>query len=140
MIGENNIDSLEIEIEPHALEFLKKTGDVFVITDVQNPQYSYYKVKGYDSNLKIKFEEFVEICKGYSEAQTDMNNPTVEFVVNIFNVNSPSSVMPSNLGFYVAKSGFPTVIDWLKTLKTDEIPDCESGQRKTFYLYRIQTL
>ncbi len=46
MMGENNMDSLEIEIDSHALEFLKKSGDVFVLTDVQNPQYSYYKIKG----------------------------------------------------------------------------------------------
>ncbi|MGA2681315.1 MAG: hypothetical protein ABSF44_05880 [Candidatus Bathyarchaeia archaeon] len=139
MMGENNADSLEIEVHPQALEFLKKSGDVFVLTDVQNPQYSYYRIKDYDSNLKVKFEEFVEICKGYPESQTDVNNPTAEFVVTVFNVNSPSKTMPSNLAFYVSKSGFPSVDDWLKTLKADEIPDCESGYRKTFYLYRIQT-
>jgi len=133
------MDSLEIEIDPHALEFLKKSGDVFVLTDVQNPQYTYYRVKGYDANLKIKFEEFVEFCKGYPEDQNDPNNPSAEFVVTVFNVNSPSNTMPSNLGFYVTKSGFPTVSEWLKTLNQDEIPDCESGQRKTFYLYHIQT-
>jgi hypothetical protein len=96
-------------------------------------------VKGYDANLKIKFEEFVEFCKGYPEDQNDPNNPSAEFVVTVFNVNSPSNTMPSNLGFYVTKSGFPTVSEWLKTLNQDEIPDCESGQRKTFYLYHIQT-
>lgn len=133
------MDSLEIEIDPHALEFLKKSGDVFVLTDVQNPQYTYYRVKGYDANLKIKFEEFVEFCKGYPEDQNDPNNPSAEFVVTVFNVNSPTNTMPSNLGFYVTKSGFPTVSEWLKTLNQDEVPDCESGQRKTFYLYHIQT-
>jgi len=138
-MGENNLESLEIEIDPHALEFLKKSGDVFVLTDVQNPQYSYYRIKGYVGNLKIKFEEFVELCKGCPEGQTETNSPTAEFVVTVFNVNSPSNTLPSNLGFYVAKSGFPTVDEWLKTLKTDEIPNCESGYRKTFYLYRIQT-
>ncbi len=74
-MSESNFESLEIEVDPHALEFLKKSGDVFVLTDVQNPQYSYYRVKGYDANLKIKFEEFVELCKGYPEGQTDPNNP-----------------------------------------------------------------
>ncbi|HKM60129.1 MAG TPA: hypothetical protein VJY36_04575 [Candidatus Bathyarchaeia archaeon] len=138
-MSESGMDSLEIEIDPHALEFLKKSGDVFVLTDVQNPQYTYYRVKGYDANLKIKFEEFVEFCKGYPEDQNDPNNPSAEFVVTVFNVNSPSNTMPSNLGFYVTKSGFPTVSEWLKTLNQDEIPDCESGQRKTFYLYHIQT-
>ncbi len=139
-MGENNMDNLEIEIDPHALEFLKKSGDVFVLTDVQNPQYSYYRIKGFDSNLNVKFEEFVEVCKGYpEEGPADPNNPTPEFVVTVFNVNSPSSTMPSNLAFYVAKSGFKTIDDWLKSLKADEIPDCESGYKKTFYLYRIQT-
>ncbi len=138
-MGENNVDSLEIEVDSHALEFLKKSGDVFVLTDVQNPQYSYYKIKGFDSNLNVKFEEFVEVCKGYPEEPADPNNQTPEFVVSVFNVNSPSSTMPSNLGFYVAKSGFKTVDDWLKSLNADEIPDCESGYKKTFYLYRIQT-
>jgi hypothetical protein len=132
------MESLEIEVDPNTLEFLKKTGDVFFLTDVQNPQYTYYRVRGYDANLKIKFEEFVELCMGYPEDQTDVNAPP-EFIVTVFNVNSPSNTMPSNLGFYVAKSGFPTVNEWLKTLKADEIPDCESGYRKTFYLYHIQT-
>jgi hypothetical protein len=132
------MESLEIEVDPNTLEFLKKTGDVFFLTDVQNPQYTYYRVRGYDANLKIKFEEFVELCMGYPEDQTDVNAPP-EFIVTVFNVNSPSNTMPSNLGFYVAKSGFPTVKEWLKTLKADEIPDCESGHRKTFYLYHIQT-
>lgn len=137
-MSESNSEILEIEVDPHALEFLKKSGDVFVLTDVQNPQYSYYRIKGFDSNLNVRFEEFVEVCKGYPESQTDPNNSTPELIVTVFNVNSPSNTMPSNLGFYVAKSGFNTVQDWLKSLKVDEIPDCEMG-RKTFYLYRIQT-
>ena len=138
-MGESNSDTLEIEIDPAALEFFKKSGDVFILTDVQNPQYAYYKIKGYEGNLKVKFEEFVEICKGYPENPTDPNNPAPELIISIFNVNSPTNTLPSNLGFYVAKSGFSTVDDWLKTLKTDEIPDCESGYKKTLYLYRIQT-
>ncbi|MGO8805685.1 MAG: hypothetical protein ACLQO7_03635 [Candidatus Bathyarchaeia archaeon] len=137
-MSESNFDSLEIEVDPHTLEFLKKSGDVFFLTDVQNPQYSYYRVKGHDANLKIKFEEFVELCKGYPGGQ-DPNDQTVEFIVTIFNVNSPSNTLPSNLGFYVGKSGFPTVDEWLKSLGSDDIPDCESGYRKTFYLYHIQT-
>jgi hypothetical protein len=48
--------------------------------------------------------------------------------------------MPSNLGFYVAKSGFLTVDDWLKTFKDDEIPECSTGNKKLFYLYHIQTI
>ena len=59
---------LEIEIDPSALNYLKRSGNVFILTDVENPQYSYYKIKGYDAkaDLIIKFEEFVEICKTIS--------------------------------------------------------------------------
>ena len=54
---------LEIEIAPDALDYLRKNGDVFILTDFKNPQYSYYKIKGYDTNIIIEFKEFVEICK-----------------------------------------------------------------------------
>jgi hypothetical protein len=135
----SNSDVLEIEIDPNALHYLKKHGDVFILTDVENPQYSYYKIKSYDANLIIKFEEFVEICKTTQNSQTNINDSQTEFTVRIFNVKSPSNAMPSNLGFYVAKSGFSTVDDWLKTLKNDEIPECSTGRKKTFYLYHIQT-
>ena len=137
---ESNSDQLEIEIDVKALDFLKKNGDVFVLTDVQNPQYSYYQIKGYDGKLKINFEEFVEFCMGYPQDE-DPNTPTPEpqLIVNIFNVNNPLNSLPSNLGFYVARSGFPSVAEWLKSLKQDEIPECASGQKKTYYLYHIQT-
>jgi hypothetical protein len=138
-VGENrNSDVLEIDIDPDALDFLKKNGEVFILTDVENPQYSYYKIKSYDANLIIKFEEFVEVCKTTLDFQTNIDSQT-EFAVRIFNVKSPSNAMPSNLEFYVAKSGFSTVNDWLKTLKDDEIPECSTGRKKTFYLYDIQT-
>ena len=42
---------LEIEIDPNALAYLKKNGDVFLLTDFENPQYTYYKIKGYEANL-----------------------------------------------------------------------------------------
>ncbi len=62
-----NSDSevLEIEIAPQALDYLKTNGNVFILTHVENPQYSYYKIKGSEgkANLVIKFVEFVEICK-----------------------------------------------------------------------------
>ena len=139
-MGENsNSDILEIEIDPNALDYLKKNGNVFILTDVENPQYSYYKIKGYDANLIIKFEEFVEICKTYPDSQTPINNSQTEFTITTFNVTSPINSKHSNLGFYVAKSGFSTVDDWLKTLK-DEIPECSTGHKKTFYLYHIRTI
>jgi hypothetical protein len=139
-VAENsNSDVLEIEIDPNALHYLKKHGDVFILTDVENPQYSYYRIKSYDVNLIIKFEEFVEVCKTCADSQTNINESQTEFAIRIFNVKSPSNAMPSNLGFYVAKSGFSTVDDWLKTLKDDEIPECSTGRKKTYYLYHIQT-
>lgn len=130
---------LEIELDPKALQHLKKNGDVYVLTDVQNPQYAYYELKGHKGRLTVKFEEFVEICKAYGDAQNAVKELPVEFAVRVFNVSSPSSSMPSNLGFYVVNSGFAKVEDWLKTLKEEDIPECESGHRKTFYLYHIQT-
>jgi hypothetical protein len=133
---DSNSDVLEIEIDPNGLDYLKKNGEVFILTDVENPQYSYYKIKSYDAKLIIKFEEFVEVCKTYPDS--NLSDSQTEFAVRIFNVKSPSISMPSNLEFYVAKSGFSTVDDWLKTLKDDEIPECSTG-RKTFYLYHVQT-
>ena len=138
-VGENSNSVLEIEIDPDALDYLKKNGEVFILTDVENPQYSYYKIKSYDANLIIKFEEFVEVCKTYPDSQTNINESQAEFTVRIFNVKSPLNAMPSNLGFHVAKSSFSTVDDWLKTLKDDEIPEFSTGGRKTYYLYHIQT-
>jgi hypothetical protein len=138
-VGENsNSDVLEIEIDPNALDHLKKNGEVFVLTDVENPQYTYYKIKSYNANLIIKFEEFVEVYKTSLDSQTNIDSQA-ELTVRIFNVKSPLNAMPSNLEFYVAKSGFSTVDDWLKTLKNVEIPECSSGRKKTFYLYHIQT-
>ncbi len=139
-----NSDStiLEIEIDPNALNYLKKNGNVFILTDVENPQYSYYKIKGYDAkaDLTIKFEEFVEICKTIHDSQTNINNPQTEFTTKTFDVTSPAK-LKHDLAFYVPKSGFSTVNDWLKTLKVDdEIPDCSTGHKKTFYLYHIQTM
>ena len=141
-MGENsNSDILEIEIDPNALDYLKKNGNVFILTDVENPQYSYYKIKDYDANLIIKFEEFVEVCKTYHDSQTNINNPRTEFTAKTFGVTSPATLKHYDLAFYVAKSGFSTVEDWLKTLKAeDEIPECSTGHNKTFYLYHIQTI
>ena len=138
MAENSNSDVLEIEIDPNALDHLKKSGEVFILTDVENPQYTYYKIKSYNANLIIKFEEFVEVCKTSLDSQTNIDSQA-ELAVRIFNVKSPLNAMPSNLEFYVAKSGFSTVDDWLKTLKNVEIPECSTGRKKTFYLYHIQT-
>jgi hypothetical protein len=137
-MGENSYsDILEIEIDPNALDYLKKNGTVFILTDVENPRFSYYRIKGYDANLIIKFEEFVEVCKTYHDSQTPIDSQT-EFTITTFNVTSPL-ISTSNLGFYVTKSGFSTVDDWLKALK-DEIPECSTEHKKTFYLYEIRTV
>ncbi|MGA2385741.1 MAG: hypothetical protein ABSG33_04325 [Candidatus Bathyarchaeia archaeon] len=138
MIENTSSDVLEIEIDPNALEYLKKKGDVYVLVEVENPQYKYYRIKDYDANLKIEFEEFVEICKNTPDSPVDEQGSQAGFSVRIFNVASPLNTMPSNLGFFVARSGFSKVDDWLKTLKADEIPECQNGH-KTFYLYHIQT-
>ena len=140
-----NSDSniLEIEIHPDALNYLKKNGNVFILTDVENPQYLYYKIKDYDANenLTIKFEEFVEICKTIQDSQTSINDAQTVFITKTFDVTSPAKLKHYDLAFYVAKSGFPTVNDWLKTLKAvDEIPECSTGHNKTFYLYHIKTI
>jgi len=132
MSGNSDANILEIEIDPNALNYLKKNGNVFILTDVENPQYSYYKIKGYDANLIIEFEEFVDVCKTY------LDNSRTEFTTATFNVTSPINLKHNDLGFYVAKSGFSTVNDWLKTLKDeDAIPECSTG-RITFYLYHIR--
>jgi hypothetical protein len=138
-MGERDLDVLEIEIDHNALNYLKKKGDVYVLTDVENPKYTYYRIKGYDANLKIEFEEFVELCRTPPDSQPSAGGSSTEFAVGIFNVASPLSSMPSNLGFYVARSGYSTVDEWLKTLTETGIPECESGTKKMFYLYHIQT-
>ncbi len=139
--GNSDANILEIEIDPKALNYLKKNGDVFILTAAENPQYSSYKIKGYDAdaNLIIKFEEFVEACKTYYDSQTNINNPRTEFTTKTFDATSPANSKHYDLTFYVAKSGFSTVNDWLKTLKADdEIPQCSTGHNKIFYLYHIQ--
>lgn len=138
MIENTSSGVLEIEINEAALDYLKKKGDVYVLTDVENPQYTYYRIKDYEGDLKIEFVEFVEICKNSPGSEIGAQGSQAGFSVSIFNVASPLNSMPSNLGFFVARSGFSTVDDWLKTLKADEIPECENGH-KTFCLYQIQT-
>ncbi|MGA3060094.1 MAG: hypothetical protein ABSD92_06950 [Candidatus Bathyarchaeia archaeon] len=131
-----NIDAniLEIELDPNALNYLKKKGDVYILTDVQNPQYSYYKIKDYDANLIVEFKEFVDVCKTSAD---DSSTESIEYTTATFNVTSPIDVKKNNLRLYVEQSGFSSVNDWVKTVKNrDAIPECSTG-RKTFYLYYI---
>ena len=134
-MSDSSSDILEIEVNSKALDYLKEKGDVFVLTDVQNPRYSYYKVKNYEGNLAVKFEEFVEICKTYTGTPSDTK---IEFTVRVYTAKSPLDALPSNLALFVNRTGYPKVDEWLKTLNEEEIPDCQDG-KKTFYLYHITT-
>jgi len=126
---------LQFEIDPISLDYLKKNGEVYLLTDFKNPQYTYYKIKGYDAKLNIEFKEFVEVCKTTADEE---NSPT-EFTTLTYNAASPIDEKQKDLGFYLERSGFSTVNDWVKTLKEDDkIPECSTG-RKTFYLYYIHT-
>ena len=133
-------DTLEIEIDENSLNHLKKNGDVYILTDVQNPQFSYYKIKSYIDKLTIKFIEFVEVCKSIPDPENDPENTQTEFTIKTFNVTNPSNATPGDLQYYVAYSGFPSLDDWLKTLKEEKIPECRTGNRKIFYLYHIETV
>jgi len=129
--GEANI--LDIEIETNALNYLEKNGNVFILTNFENPKYSYSKIKGYDAKLLIDFVEFVEICKTYPD------NSLIEFTTSAFSPTSPAD-SKHDLGFYLDKSGFSTVDDWLKTVKDENaIPECSTGY-KIFYIYHVRTI
>ncbi len=139
-----NVDSnvLDVEIAPNALDYLRRYGDVFVLTDSENPQYSYCKIRGFDgaANLVIEFEKFVLVSKADNDSQNRMNNSGTEFITKTFDVTSPVELMHYGLASYVEKSGFSTVDDWIKTLKVkDEIPEWSTGN-KIFYLYHIQAM
>jgi hypothetical protein len=129
------LNILEIEFDPMAIKYLEENGDVFILADIENPQFTYDKIKGYDfkADLLIKFEEFVEICK-----ITNDSSSLSEFNAKTFNLRSSTNLKYGDLAGYVAKSGFSTIEDWLKTLKADEIPECLTGYYKLFYLYHIQ--
>ena len=124
----------EIQIDPKSLAALKKHGSVYILTDIRNPQYSYRKIKGYDAKLAVEFKEFVEVRKTNVEgAQTEISTET-------FRVSSPIDSKQKDLGYYVGKSGFSSVEDWVKTLKIeDEIPVGETVS-KVFYIYYIHTV
>jgi hypothetical protein len=51
MIENSDANILEIEADSNALNYLKKNGGIFILTDFENPQYSYYKIKRYDAKL-----------------------------------------------------------------------------------------
>jgi len=124
--------NLQIDIGPNAFRFLKRRGQVFILTDLNNPQFTYTGVRGYDGNVSIEFTEFVEVCKTVPE-----EGPT-EFKTSTFSVTAPMDTKHKDLGYYVAKSGFASVTDWLKSVKEETaIPECSAG-RLVLYLYNIR--
>lgn len=133
MSGTAEATMLELEINPNALNYLKKNGEVYILTDVKDPQYSYQKVKGYDAKVSITFKEFVSVCRIFPE-----EGPP-EILTSTFKVTSPvDSKQITGLESYVEKSGFASINDWLKTLIDEEnIPECSMG-RKTFFLYCVE--
>ncbi len=123
---------LQIEIDPHALSYLKRRGEVFILTDLKNRQYAYNKIKAFDASVAIDFREFVEVCK------TSVEDSPTEFTTATFNVASPMDSKQKDLAFYVGKSGFSTVNDWLKaSIDESAIPECSTG-RIMFCLYYIR--
>jgi hypothetical protein len=129
----NNQNISEIEIAANSLDYLKKNRNVVILTALKNPQYTYHRIKGYDGKIIIEFKEFVEICK------TNVDDSPTEFVTETFNPTSPLGVKSRDLGFFLGKSGFSTVKEWIKTLKDeDTIPECTTG-RKIYYLYYVHT-
>lgn len=142
-VGENvGSNVLDVEIAPNALDYLRRYGDVFVLADSENPQYSYCKIRGVDgaANVVIEFEKFVLVSKADNDSQNKMNNSGTEFITKTFDSTSPIELMHNGLESYVEKSGFSTVDDWIRTLKAkDEIPERSTGN-KMFYLYHIQAM
>lgn len=126
---------LEEEVDSRALDFLKRNGEVFILTDVENPQFTYSGIKSYDGELSVQFIEFAEICRAPNGSEDEVG--ALEFLTETFNVSSPASPEGSNLELYVSKSGFSTVNEWLKIFK---IPEYSSGNKKTLYLYHVQTI
>jgi hypothetical protein len=79
---------------------------------------------------------FVEICKKDSP-KTGTAGAQTEFTVKTFDVEDPANAAQTPLEFYVGRSGFSSMSDWLKSLKSESIPKCSTKHTKIFYLYRI---
>ena len=128
----DDADSLQIEINVNALSLLGKNGDVFILTSFENPKYSYYKLKGYDADLLINFVEFVNVCK------TSLDNAKTEYATSAFSPISPTD-STHGLEFYLEKSGYSTVDEWLKTvIDKNAIPECSAGS-KVLCVYRVRS-
>jgi hypothetical protein len=118
---------------------LAKQLKIEIIAQEPAEDHMHILFKAKPAKLIIKFVEFAEVCKTYPDSQTNINNPRTEFTTRIFDVPSPADLKHYDLAFYVLKSGFSTVDDWLKTLKdADKIPECSTGRNKLFFVYHIQ--
>ena len=131
-------NSLDMEIPPHALDYLEKNGDLFILADIKNPQYSYSKIKGHDADLVIKFEKFVTICKTNPGSQNNLKGLKTAFSSTKAFGLFLGEQTDYSLAAYVGKSGFSTIDDWINASNgANEIPECSIGG-KIFYLYHVQ--
>ena len=136
--SESGSDSLEIEVASCIIDYLEKNGEVFILADIENPQYSYSKISGYDFDvdLRINFEKFVTISKTSPNVDR-LDSPGMEFAAKTFGL-SLDEQSEYCLASYAEKSGYPTVDDWLKALKyLNESSEGFIGN-KLLYLYHIQ--
>jgi hypothetical protein len=138
---EGQVNVSEIAIAPKALNFLKKRSEVFALVDLKNSQYTLSKIKGFDAKVTVEFKKFVEVCKKTSAEETVAEDaPEVEFTTSTFDAASPTDSKSQDLDFYVGKSGFPTVTDWLKTVTNENaIPECSAGHLMfCLYYFRVR--
>jgi hypothetical protein len=132
--------AFEIIVPSDSLTHFKKSGETVLLVSAEIPQSPSYRIKGYSAggDLNVDFLEFVEVCKT-SESKFESDGSQVEYITKIFDPLSPATSKDYDLTFYLTKSGFKTVADWLEEIKvTDIIPECATGHRKLFLIYNIQ--
>ncbi len=126
-------DDFEVEVAANALDFFKKTGDVFILTDLKNPQFSYSRVKDFhppaNFGILIKFEAFVLVSK---TPENEISEKGTEFTTKTFKLALKEETL-SSLESYVEKSGYSTVDDWIKNVISETV-----NRKKLFYLYRCR--
>ncbi len=135
----SDVNALEVEVPPDALKYFKKSGEAVLLVSGELPQASSYQIKGYRASgeVFIDFLEFVEVCKT-SESTLESGVSQIEYTTKVFDPSSPSTSKDYDLTFYLKKSGFATVTDWLDEIKvSDTIPECKTGRRKIFLIYKI---
>ncbi|MCW4030138.1 MAG: hypothetical protein NWE92_10895 [Candidatus Bathyarchaeota archaeon] len=132
--------AFEINVPSDSLTHFKKSGDTVLLVPAEIPQSPSYRIEGYTDggDVTVGFLEFVEVCKT-SESTLESDVASVEYITKIFDPSSPATSKDYDLTFYLTKSGFKTVADWLGEIKvTDIIPECATGHRKLFLIYNIQ--